>query len=150
VGPDLWPEFLARRSYDGSRVLGGVRCRVNVLRSSRGGGLAVRLLAAEVPTLARLNLPPDLADLARLQHGLVLVCGPTGAGFHVPSAASEGAPVPTLEPAVRLPPLGVRPRAVDRPAAPSGAAAAPADGAWAIEDGGAIEELIAQLTGGER
>lgn len=80
VGPELWSEFVARRSYDGSRVLGGVRCRVNVLQSSRGVGLAIRLLNAEIPTLARLNLHPDLAELARLRHGLVLICGPTGAG----------------------------------------------------------------------
>lgn len=77
---DAWTRFLEQRSADLSRVVGGVSCRVNVLQSSRGVGLAIRLLAAAPPTLASLNLHPDLGDLARASHGLVLVCGPTGSG----------------------------------------------------------------------
>jgi len=77
---ELWAAFLERRSFDGARVLAGVPCRLNVLQSARGVGLAVRLLATTVPTLHELNLHPDLAELARKRHGLVLVCGPTGSG----------------------------------------------------------------------
>lgn len=42
--------------------------------------MAVRLLAALVPTVETLNLHPDLKQLAALSHGLVLVSGPTGSG----------------------------------------------------------------------
>ena len=80
VPSEMWGEFLARRSFDAARVIAGVPCRVNVLQSSRGVGLAVRLLATTVPTLAELNLHPDLADLVRRRHGLVLVSGATGSG----------------------------------------------------------------------
>jgi len=77
---DLWGDFLARRSFDAARVIAGVPCRVNVLQSARGVGLAIRLLATTVPTLAELNLHPELAELVRRRHGLVLVSGATGSG----------------------------------------------------------------------
>ena len=76
----LWTELQHRRSADLSRNLGGVRCRLNVLHSSRGIGFAVRLLSAFQATLDSLNLHPDLAALAHRKHGLVLVAGPTGSG----------------------------------------------------------------------
>jgi twitching motility protein PilT len=75
-----WAELAARRSADLSRTLGGVRCRINVLHSSRGVGFAVRLLSTFTATLESLNLHPDLAELAHKPHGLVLVSGPTGSG----------------------------------------------------------------------
>lgn len=80
IGDAHWGDFEARRSADLSRTLAGVRCRVNVLHSSRGVGLAVRLLAGVQPTIERLNLHPDLKNLISSPHGLVLVSGPTGSG----------------------------------------------------------------------
>lgn len=80
IPEDLWGAFLARRSFDASRVIANVPCRINVLQSARGVGLAVRLLATATPTLPELNLHPDLAELARKRHGLVLVSGATGSG----------------------------------------------------------------------
>ncbi|TNF30951.1 MAG: type IV pili twitching motility protein PilT [Deltaproteobacteria bacterium] len=87
IPADLWPDFVARRSFDAARVIAGVPCRVNVLQSARGVGMAVRLLATRVPTLAELNLHPDLADLVRHRHGLVLVSGATGSGKSTTLAA---------------------------------------------------------------
>ena len=80
AGENHWPEFLARQSYDFSRTVRGMRCRVNVFQTARGIGLAIRLLAPFQATLERLNLHPDLRGLIGAQHGLVLVCGPTGSG----------------------------------------------------------------------
>ena len=77
--PD-WRAFLERRSADLSRRIAGVQCRVNVLQSWRGVGLAVRLLASFQPTLQKLNLHPELGQLVQRRHGLVLVCGATGSG----------------------------------------------------------------------
>ncbi len=76
----LWTDFQQRRSADLSRNIGGVRCRINVLHSSRGIGFAVRILTSFQATLDSLNLHPDIAGLARAKHGLVLVSGPTGSG----------------------------------------------------------------------
>ncbi len=80
VGDDGWPAFLERRSADVARTVAGVRCRVNVLCTSRGIGLAVRFLPAAQATLERLNLKPELARLVEPHHGLVIVSGPTGSG----------------------------------------------------------------------
>lgn len=80
IGAEHWPHFLERRSYDMSRTISGVRCRINILQTSRGVGFAVRLLASFQATLEKLNLHPDLRRFASLQHGLVLMSGPTGCG----------------------------------------------------------------------
>lgn len=77
---DDWEGFVARRSFDLSRTVRGVRCRLNVLTSLRGVGLAVRLLPSARPSLERLNLHPELRRFAEAQHGLVIVSGPTGCG----------------------------------------------------------------------
>jgi twitching motility protein PilT len=80
IGENQWPAFLERRSYDLSKTIRGVRCRINVLQTSRGVGLAVRLLAPFQATVEKLNLLPDLKKLVRNSHGLILICGPTGSG----------------------------------------------------------------------
>ena len=80
IGESQWPAFLERRSYDLSKTVRGVRCRINVLQSSRGVGMAIRLLAAFQATVEKLNLLPDLKKLVKNNHGLILICGPTGSG----------------------------------------------------------------------
>ena len=75
-----WPAFLSRRSWDMSRLVAGRPCRINVLQSARGVGLAVRLFSTDEPSLERLNLHPDMDGLVARSHGLVLICGATGAG----------------------------------------------------------------------
>jgi len=80
IGESQWPAFLERRSYDLSKTVRGVRCRINVLQSSRGVGLAIRLLTAFQATVEKLNLLPDLKRLVKNTHGLILICGPTGSG----------------------------------------------------------------------
>ena len=80
IGPNDWPRFLERRSYDLSRTIRGVRCRINILQTARGVGFAIRLLAAFTATLEKLNLHPELKRLALKPHGLILLSGPTGCG----------------------------------------------------------------------
>jgi twitching motility protein PilT len=63
IGPDDWPRFLTQRSFDMSRTIEGLRCRINILQTSRGIGFAVRLLPAFQPTIDTLNLHPDLKQL---------------------------------------------------------------------------------------
>ncbi|HZM04642.1 MAG TPA: hypothetical protein VFC44_16675, partial [Candidatus Saccharimonadales bacterium] len=58
IGADHWPVFLERRSFDLSRTIEGLRCRINVLQTSRGVGFAIRLLPAFQPTIESLNLHP--------------------------------------------------------------------------------------------
>jgi twitching motility protein PilT len=40
----------------------------------------MRVIAPTIPTLADLNMPPSLAEVASLKNGIVLVTGPTGSG----------------------------------------------------------------------
>ena len=75
-----WDRFLERRSFDLSRTIQGVRCRINIMRTARGVGLAVRLLANFQATVEKLNLHPDLRKLVARDNGLVLLSGPTGCG----------------------------------------------------------------------
>jgi twitching motility protein PilT len=80
LGDEHWQHFLERRSFDMSKTIQGVRCRINVLQSSRGVGFAIRLLANFQATLEKLNLHPDLRKLITPTNGLILVSGPTGSG----------------------------------------------------------------------
>src|SRR5258705_7036042 len=80
IGEEQWPRFLERRSFDLSKSIRGVRCRINVMQTARGIGFAVRLLATFQATIEKLNLHPDLKKLVAPTNGLILVSGPTGCG----------------------------------------------------------------------
>jgi twitching motility protein PilT len=87
IGPDNWPRFLTQRSFDMSKTIEGLRCRINILQTARGVGFAIRLLPAFQPTLESLNLHPDLKNLVNNANGLVLISGPTGSGKSTTLAA---------------------------------------------------------------
>jgi len=80
LGEHHWAQLCERSSFDFSRPLGGVRCRINVFQTSHGVAFAVRLLAETTPTIESLNLLPELREIVTREHGLVLVSGPTGSG----------------------------------------------------------------------
>jgi twitching motility protein PilT len=66
---------------------GSERLRVTLYQSGPGLVAAVRVLPPGVPTLAELQLPVNLAPLAELPNGLVLLCGATGSGKSTTLAA---------------------------------------------------------------
>jgi twitching motility protein PilT len=63
------------------------RFRCNFFVGRRGEGAVFRVIPTEIKTMAQLNLPPVLAQLARAERGLVLVTGPTGSGKSTTLAA---------------------------------------------------------------
>lgn len=63
------------------------RFRVHLYRHARGVAVAVRVIPHEVPRLEALGLPHFVHTLAHLEHGLVLVTGPTGSGKSTTLAA---------------------------------------------------------------
>jgi twitching motility protein PilT len=67
------------------------RFRVNIHRQRGTLAAAIRALPNAVPTIAELNLPPILDELVKPTRGLVLICGPTGAGKTTTLAAMIGA-----------------------------------------------------------
>jgi twitching motility protein PilT len=63
------------------------RFRGNVFTQTKGWSAVFRVIPAEPPALAALDLPPSIANFARLQNGLVIVTGPTGSGKSTTLAA---------------------------------------------------------------
>ena len=72
--------FEVRGSADFSRTIAGVPCRLNVLKSDRGVGLVIRLLATSSPSLKSCNLHPSIAEFLQRDSGLLILTGPTGSG----------------------------------------------------------------------
>jgi twitching motility protein PilT len=70
----------SRHSVDFALSVKNHRIRINVFNTSRGLSLAVRLLSGKVPGIDDLNLHPSVKDFVRFKSGLILICGPTGAG----------------------------------------------------------------------
>jgi twitching motility protein PilT len=62
------------------RLPGHCRFRVNVFQQRGSHAIVMRVIPQIIPTLAQLNLPPQLAEIADLLNGIVLVTGPTGSG----------------------------------------------------------------------
>ncbi len=56
------------------------RFRVNCFFQKGTIGLVARAIPAKIPTLADLNLPSLVGEMAKLRQGLVLFTGPTGSG----------------------------------------------------------------------
>jgi twitching motility protein PilT len=95
VLPALPPH--ARQQYehaqiaDASLKLPGLgRFRVNLHRERGRAAAAIRALPAKIPTLESLNLPPGVALITSIQHGLVLIGGATGSGKTTTLAALIG------------------------------------------------------------
>jgi twitching motility protein PilT len=62
------------------RVPGHCRFRVNIFQQRASHAIVMRVIPQTIPTLSGLNLPPQLAEIADLKNGIVLVTGPTGSG----------------------------------------------------------------------
>src|SRR5215813_5446010 len=56
------------------------RFRVNIFQQRGVYSIVMRVIPTDIPTLKTLGLPDQLADIADLRNGLVLVTGPTGSG----------------------------------------------------------------------
>jgi twitching motility protein PilT len=80
------PSRLRERYRDGEAIdlgftLKGLgRFRMNLHRERGRAAAAIRALPTRIPRVADLHFTHDIALLAELPRGLVLVCGPTGSG----------------------------------------------------------------------
>src|SRR5829696_3653541 len=63
------------------------RFRVNVFQQRGTYSIVMRVIPTAIPTLEALSLPKQLADIAELRNGIVLVTGPTGSGKSTTLAA---------------------------------------------------------------
>ena len=62
------------------RLPGHCRFRVNIFQQRGSHAIVMRVIPQAIPNLTELNLPPQLAEIADLRNGIVLVTGPTGSG----------------------------------------------------------------------
>jgi twitching motility protein PilT len=56
------------------------RFRVNIFQQRGVYSIVMRVIPTDIPTLGSLALPAQLAEIAELRNGLVLITGPTGSG----------------------------------------------------------------------
>jgi twitching motility protein PilT len=69
------------QDYDTSYTLPGIsRFRVNIFRQKGDLSLVMRAIPDIIPSFDDLLMPPQVADLARYEEGLVLITGSTGTG----------------------------------------------------------------------
>jgi twitching motility protein PilT len=59
---------------------GAARFRVNIFSQRGSYAIVMRAIPRGIPSFDELKLPPQLAEIAELKSGLVLVTGPTGSG----------------------------------------------------------------------
>ena len=86
------PDAAYRLAHTGSTDLSyslpsRTRFRVNIFQQRGTYSIVMRVIPTEIPTLEGLHLPPQLADMAELRNGIVLVTGPTGSGKSTTLAA---------------------------------------------------------------
>src|SRR3954452_2699976 len=56
------------------------RFRCNIFQQRSVYSIVMRVIPTDIPSLASLNLPQQLSEIAELRNGLVLITGPTGSG----------------------------------------------------------------------
>lgn len=79
--PDAAAQLVKTRTADLSYALPGkCRFRVNIFQQRSSYSIVMRVIPHDVPTFEALQLPPQLADIAEIRNGVVLLTGPTGSG----------------------------------------------------------------------
>jgi twitching motility protein PilT len=79
------PEAAERLAHTGTADLSyslpsRTRFRVNIFQQRGSYSIVMRVIPTEIPTLRSLGLPQQLADMAELRNGIILLTGPTGSG----------------------------------------------------------------------
>ena len=79
--PDAALHLAKNRTADLSYALPGkCRFRVNIFQQRNSYSIVMRVIPHEIPTFESLSLPPQLAEIAEIRNGVVLLTGPTGSG----------------------------------------------------------------------
>src|SRR5438105_2444049 len=86
------PDAAYRLAHSGSTDLSyslhsRTRFRVNIFQQRGTYSIVMRVIPTAIPTLEELSLPAQLANIAELRNGIVLVTGPTGSGKSTTLAA---------------------------------------------------------------
>jgi twitching motility protein PilT len=81
LGEKQMAEFRAKNNVDCSYQFGDLQFRINVFVDNDGIAAAIRALGLDIPKLEDIGFPNDVyKNIVKLQNGLVLLTGITGAG----------------------------------------------------------------------
>lgn len=79
--PEAARQLARTRTADLSYALPGkCRFRVNIFQQRNSFSIVMRVIPHEIPSFDALRLPPQLAEIANIRNGIVLLTGPTGSG----------------------------------------------------------------------
>jgi twitching motility protein PilT len=79
--PDASAQLAKTRTADLSYALPGkCRFRVNIFQQRNSFSIVMRVIPTEIPSFEDLKLPMQLAEIANIRNGVVLLTGPTGSG----------------------------------------------------------------------
>ena len=79
--PEAAKQLAVTKTADLSYALPGkCRFRVNIFQQRNSFSIVMRVIPHEIPSFESLRLPPQLADIAHIRNGVVLLTGPTGSG----------------------------------------------------------------------
>ena len=62
------------------RTPAGQNTRVNISYGNSGMNIALRIISRNIPTPDELHIPFSVRQFIQKEHGLILICGPTGSG----------------------------------------------------------------------
>ena len=65
----------------------GRRFRANAFTTLYGSAVSMRKISSKIPSIEEIGAPDVLIDLAKKDHGLILITGPTGSGKSTTLAA---------------------------------------------------------------
>ncbi|HEY0379010.1 MAG TPA: PilT/PilU family type 4a pilus ATPase [Pyrinomonadaceae bacterium] len=79
------PEAAERLAHAGTADLSyslpsRVRFRVNIFQQRGSYSIVMRVIPTDIPSIKTLGLPSQLAEIAEMRNGIVLLTGPTGSG----------------------------------------------------------------------
>ncbi|MEN9327757.1 MAG: twitching motility protein [Candidatus Parcubacteria bacterium] len=80
LNPEQKTNLIANKEIDFGFEFGGYRFRGNIFYTKNRPSGVFRLIASQIKSIDDLQLPSVFHDLTHLNHGLVLVTGPTGEG----------------------------------------------------------------------
>ena len=80
LNPEQKTNLIANKEIDFGFEYSGYRFRGNIYYSKGKLAAVFRLIAANIKTIEDLMLPPIFHHLTQVNHGLVLITGPTGEG----------------------------------------------------------------------
>lgn len=65
AGERGWNQLSENGSFDCTKTVAGIVCRINLMKTDKGVGLAIRLLSGQTNTIKTCNLHPGLAELLK-------------------------------------------------------------------------------------